>query len=744
MPDLMDPPDTIPSARQSAPDVIPSARGGSGIGKSTGRFIPMPEERSLPSAGGFQETERGIVEKTAEGNTTLQNYSGGALRATEEFGARGLKMMSGNDKSVANRVANEARDAEADVPVQGGAASTLGQLTAGGLLNAPQMMVNPAAVPAVMAASGAIEGAGGSELDNPDNHAKALGHAILGAITGYFGGKGFNAAGSIESTAGRLAANAGIGGVTGAVQQAGSNVIEGKPILENVGSATAMGAGQQAIMAGGGEVVHALAGRNAPEVLPSAAESIFAVPGEGRSQQTPPPSQQPPERVQSPSQATGTSPDQTPLLNRSSQIQPAPTDLQSQVASDALAVSPASVTPQFDQTNILKASRSDQPPEGSAGRPVQTPSNQISQEKTPDDTATPKSLRPGEQVQGRLEARNIAGVPSRTPVGESATPKQSPTQGTGVLPSVGEIANQRGDTATSPDATNTGSSETIADKNPSGVDRSVPSESPSPPIVAASGETVKASDVLPSAKSTNDLPPKSETIAAVHGEDPKVFSPKHEDLERNAKVLGIDGLPSRERLGKQQAIDEALKQGIPDKAVDIAHDLMQNPRPLDPIEKQGLNIQRARIDRKYTDLTEQMRLAKGTPEELTINVQRKRLAQDDELLMRALHRSGSEAGAALQSQQQAVDSTESLVATKSAAKIAKGSELTSAEESKIEMIHAQLKETNLRLEKMQQQMNDKQATEVLRQGRARVSKDRSGIIADRTAKLRALLDAGCE
>lgn len=660
MPDLMDAPDTIPSARQSAPDiipsarsiapdVIPSARGGSGIGKLTGRFIPLPEERSLPSAGGFQETERGIVEKTAEGNTTLQNYSGGALRATEEFGARGLKMMSGNDKSVANRVANEARDAEADVPVQGGAASTLGQLTADGLLNAPQMMVNPAAVPAVMAASGAIEGAGGSELDNPDNHAKALGHAILGAIAGYFGGKGFNAAGSIESTAGRLAANAGIGGVTGAVQQAGSNVIEGKPILENVGSATAMGAGQQAIMAGGGEVVHALAGRNAPEVLPSAAESTPAAQGEG--------------------------------------------------------LSPAGIPPNYGSTVSDPAV---------VGRAVPKTENDQS-------PVSPASVTPAKSVE--VSPQNIQ---------DGAAPS-----------SVRETASQRGgiESAVSPNTDFVG---TIAGKNPSGVDRSVPSESPSAPIIAALGETVKASEVLPSAKITNDLPPKSETIAAVHGEDPKVFSPKHEDLERNAKVLGIEGLPSRERLGKQQAIDEALKQGVPDKAVDIAHDLMQNPRPLDPIEKQGLNIQRARIDRQYTNLTEQMRLAKGTPEELTINAQRKRLAQDDELLMRALHRSGSEAGAALQSQQQAVDSTESLVATKSAAKIAKGSELTSAEESKIEMIHVQLKETNLRLEKMQQQMNDKQATEVLRQGRARVSKDRSGIIADRTAKLRALLDAGCE
>lgn len=210
------------------------------------------------------------IKSVSGGNSTLQNFSGGALKETLEFGASGMKGMLGGSitggQNVFDKQASVARAAEHDVPVQEGAASTTGALAAGGLLHAPEMMVNPASVPGVMATSGAIGGYGSSALDTDEKrasgqnvsgleeHAKALGHAILGAITGYFGGKAAEMAGQAPRIAERIGANVVAGGATGAAQQAGSNLIEGRPIEEGVRTAGVIGAGQQGIMAGAGEL----------------------------------------------------------------------------------------------------------------------------------------------------------------------------------------------------------------------------------------------------------------------------------------------------------------------------------------------------------------------------------------------------------------------------------------------------------------------------------------------------------
>lgn len=199
-------------------------------------------------------------------NSPLENFSGGALQgvagvtaATAEIASK----LAGDGKQDLRDWATEQRNAAANVPAQPGFATTAGRFVGPALLTAPAAMAEAPA--AGLAIIGGALGVGGtaSEINaqrqagkpvSASDEAKAeIANAVIGALSGYLGGKALPQGGNLASN---VAINAGVGSALNAAQTAGENVVAQKtfeperPTGQGVAESALGGGLSQGVLAG--------------------------------------------------------------------------------------------------------------------------------------------------------------------------------------------------------------------------------------------------------------------------------------------------------------------------------------------------------------------------------------------------------------------------------------------------------------------------------------------------------------
>lgn len=214
----------------------------------------------------------------AQDNTPLQNFSAGAYKGVANVASGAMELASQiapDGRQDLRDLAQSNRQAAQDVPAAPGLAQTAGQFVGPALLTGPAVMTG-AAAPIAMAVTGAFQGAGSAanqaaELQQPGHevsgHDKAmaeLGHAIVGAVAGYFGGKALPLGGA--GVPAKIAANVVAGGGIGAASNLAENAIAKGTIDPNRAwteglKESAIGGGvQQGIFSGVHEGFNALKG----------------------------------------------------------------------------------------------------------------------------------------------------------------------------------------------------------------------------------------------------------------------------------------------------------------------------------------------------------------------------------------------------------------------------------------------------------------------------------------------------
>lgn len=212
------------------------------------------------------------------------------------------------------------------------------------------------------------------------------------------------------------------------------------------------------------------------------------------------------------------------------------------------------------------------------------------------------------------------------------------------------------------------------------------------------------------------------------------------------EAMGLDTLASPDRHSWEQAIADAKRKKIPDKAMSIAAAVNAKPRALDDTETAGLVTAATSIKNMHRDAMDVIGRS-SDPSEITFkSAEAARLEQDFDTLTQALKTSGTEKGRALAAQKLTLNKDFDLISVKNRAKAAKGGELSTVESGRFEDLTRQLKERNERVADLERQMKEQTAERQVRQHKARDRADpalRQREFADLLGKARELLKAGC-
>lgn len=234
--------------------------------------------------------------RVAAENTPIQNASGAFLRDTVRYGQDIIG-------TVAPETAMNLRQ-DTTIPVDESSKAAVAGHLASGILEHPEFFAGPVAAGAVGGVTGAgegrveaaerrREGTGGGPMDEAH---LAIGHALVDAVSNAVAAKilggnsklfGKGVAGAVGEgltkvgpyskgllgVSGRTAEQALAGASVGAGTQAGSNVVEGNPVGQGVGSAAVHGGAVQGLFHGVSEAAGAIRASRAGQPSPTGIES---------------------------------------------------------------------------------------------------------------------------------------------------------------------------------------------------------------------------------------------------------------------------------------------------------------------------------------------------------------------------------------------------------------------------------------------------------------------------------------
>jgi hypothetical protein len=224
--------------------------------------------------------------------------------------------------------------------------------------------------------------------------------------------------------------------------------------------------------------------------------------------------------------------------------------------------------------------------------------------------------------------------------------------------------------------------------------------------------------------------------------------PRQADIEHDKEALGLSGVPSKVRVSRQEQYQEAIDQGIPDKALDISADINAKPRAMTPAESAGVTIALVKAKREYADAHRDLINAKTEAEERVATATEDRLEAEFESMYNALYKSGSERGRALASQRYALDKDFSFISIQTEARIKKGENLTSKEKKELKRLTESLEEAEKEIESLRAEIKESKMQSGIRTGsrarfRGMTNTQRDTNLADLVSRTKKLLEEGC-
>ena len=184
---------------------------------------------------------------------------------------------------------------------------------------------------------------------------------------------------------------------------------------------------------------------------------------------------------------------------------------------------------------------------------------------------------------------------------------------------------------------------------------------------------------------------------------------RSKDGTMSARAVDVDA--SRESMNQlliekqdvrtwQEAQDTAQQQNIPERAVDIAHSIVANPRAMNDIETAGVVQRLVGVIRDHDSLSQKIQEAEGA-DLAVLSSELSRLEETHELLTTAMRASGSEKGRALNAQKLTLNQKFELVTILAKAKATKNSELSSRQRTELTTLHRQIKALQSRLDRLE-------------------------------------------
>ncbi len=238
--------------------------------------------------------------------------------------------------------------------------------------------------------------------------------------------------------------------------------------------------------------------------------------------------------------------------------------------------------------------------------------------------------------------------------------------------------------------------------------------------------------------------PKPETAKP----EEKLTSARKAMTTQDRETMGLSKLNSPERRSWQTALDTADEQGIPERAMRLAAEVKDKPRPLSDVETAGMVTKAAQLKNEHAAVMDE--IGKSTdPAEVQLKAaEARRIEQDFDLLTDGLRTSGTEKGRALASQKLTLNQDYKLVSVLNRAKAAKGGDLLPPERGALETLTTRLEEHSSRIEELESKLRDREAGDLLRQNRSQryakmTPEQRGAELQGKYAKLRELLKAGC-
>jgi hypothetical protein len=263
-------------------------------------------------------------------------------------------------------------------------------------------------------------------------------------------------------------------------------------------------------------------------------------------------------------------------------------------------------------------------------------------------------------------------------------------------------------------------------------------------------EEVQAAQVAEQTSNLPEIKPEETTAGVPEGgiTDPEAqewhTSARQAALDEDRSTLGLDSVPSKERKGWQESLSNARANGIPERALRISEDVLSKPRPLNDEETAGLVVKAAQLKREHQATLAKMEGA-SEADIATNAAEAERIEQEFDLISKALYASGTEKGRALAAQKLTINRDYSLIAVKNRARAKKGKALTAQESAKLETVTKQLEEANAAVDRLQKQLSEKNAEQVLRSGRRPKQSVawRKDELAKKVSRVKELLAAGC-
>lgn len=221
------------------------------------------------------------------------------------------------------------------------------------------------------------------------------------------------------------------------------------------------------------------------------------------------------------------------------------------------------------------------------------------------------------------------------------------------------------------------------------------------------------------------------------------------DLERDIRNLIHKDEPyTPQRRSFEEARQEAIDKGIPERALDIAAEIKANPRPLTYVETAGLTHRMAEIKLELRRKSAEMKSLKDAGEMSGKFAEIKRLEDDYFSIASSNREAGAESGRSQVFRKLTLNEDLDLVSVVDRARHEKGSNITTKERAEFEELTSRIEQHEARIAELEKSMKDATARRAIRESKAKElgrmeRKAKDARLEELYTKARELIAAGC-
>lgn len=253
-----------------------------------------------------------------------------------------------------------------------------------------------------------------------------------------------------------------------------------------------------------------------------------------------------------------------------------------------------------------------------------------------------------------------------------------------------------------------------------------------------------------------EKPPTAEKITAP---EPDAIGLNKAQIEKIRKAVGLDELPEVERRTHLSVLEKAKENGVDRRAMGIAKEIKENPRPLSDEEHAGMLLKIEELHNAFKESVDAVEDAVNRGLNPKDAQARMRVVEDEINLLTDASDSGGREAARSMSARRMLKSLEddSIVYVRRQATATKGSKLTPEESAHFDKVVAEkdaalkhLEEVNAKWQKDYEELQEKQAAALIEHETKRaaitekIKKKREKIASERVDILKQLRERGFE